>query len=140
MKRTTLRLNDETSPVIMVDDEDLDVMVAKRYFQKSNLKNPFLSFSSGQLFLDYLADVRAEAKPAPSIVLLDINMPRMTGHEVLENVRKHAEFRDTPIVAMLTSSTDQENINHANERGANDYLIKPFRPSDYVEFFNSLCG
>lgn len=127
-----------SGPIVMVDDEELDIEAAQRGLQKSELENEFLSFNDGQPFLDYLEEVKAGKSGYPALVLLDINMPLMSGFEVLTIVRSEAEFAEIPIVSMLTSSTHDADQERALEVGANDYLIKPSNYNDYTEFFNAL--
>jgi CheY-like chemotaxis protein len=127
-----------SAPVVMVDDEPLDIDAARLGLQKSGLERAFLAFADGQPFLDYMADVKAGAAEVPFIVLLDVNMPRMTGMEVLVRLRSDPTFRDLPVVSMLTSSTHDQDRESAGISGANDYLIKPMDYNEYIRFFDSL--
>lgn len=126
------------APIVMVDDEELDIEAAARGLRRSSLDNEFLSFNDGQPFLDYLDGLRGHPERYPAVVMLDINMPLMSGLEVLSAVRKDSEFRDVPIITMLTSSTHDADMLRAQERGANDYLIKPADYNEYVTFFDEL--
>lgn len=126
------------APIVMVDDEPLDIEAARRGLQKSVLSNPFLSFPDGEPFLDFLADVRAGRQRYPAIVLLDVNMPRMSGFEVLQAMRTNPAFESIPVVSMLTSSTHEQDRQSALMAGANDYLIKPHDYNDYTALFNSM--
>lgn len=75
----------------------------------------------------------------PALVLLDINMPRMTGPEVLERVRTIPYFSDLPVFCMLTSSTDPADRARVERLGASGFVVKPNQPDDYVEFFDALA-
>lgn len=124
-------------PVIMVDDNELDYYAASRMAKKSKLANPWLYCASGEDFLVYLDMVKLGKKEMPALVLMDINMPGLNGHETIAIVRQDASFKDLPIIAMLTSSVDILDREKANNAGANDYLEKPATPEDYIKLFNS---
>lgn len=121
--------------IVMVDDEELDIEAAQRGFRKAGLDNVFLSFSDGPPFLDYLQKVRNGEEPFPALVLLDINMPLMSGFDVLRKLRADPKFVEVPVVTMLTSSTHDRDREAAIAGGANDYLIKPNNYNDYTDFF-----
>ena len=127
-------------PLIMVDDEALDFMCANRFYKRSSLPNPFLHFEEGLLFLNYLAEVKSGKQLLPALVMMDINMPRMNGFEVVEKMREDDYFNDVPIVTMLTSSTDENDRKRAIDAGIHSYFIKPFDPSEYATFFASLTA
>lgn len=124
--------------IIMVDDNDGDLFLAEQCLLESSVKNPWLPFTSGPAFLRHLAEVRHQRAAMPALVLLDINMPAMTGLEVLEVVRKDDYFRELPIFCMLTSSDQPGDRAAAEELGANGFVVKPSDPTEYVAFFDSL--
>jgi DNA-binding response OmpR family regulator len=77
----------------------------------------------------------------PSLVILDVMMPEISGFEVLEAVRadKDSKVRNIPVL-MITAKSSTEDIDRALELGANSYIVKPFRPAKLVEKVNSLLG
>lgn len=85
----------------------------------------------GQQAIDYLAgkgDFADRSQyPLPALILLDINMPKKSGLEVLQWIRQQPDFKSSPVL-MFTSSTRQEDMDNARQLGANDYLLKPFDP------------
>jgi two-component system response regulator len=125
--------------VVMVDDNEGDIVLAKVCFERSKLTNPWLAFPSGEKLLDHLAGVKAGAEPMPAIVLLDINMPQMSGFEVLTEIRKDSFFCDLPIFCMLTSSAAERDVEKARKLGASGFVTKPGNLNDYVGFFDSLA-
>lgn len=128
--------NDE-SPIAMVDDAELDFKLAKRFHKRSGIPNPLIHFNNGAAFLVYLESVKERVAPIPVIVLMDINMPRMNGFEILAKIRSDEAFASLPVV-MMTSSDDPHDRKRAADAGAIDYLIKPYNPQFYLDFFNSL--
>jgi CheY-like chemotaxis protein len=124
--------------VVMVDDSDADLTIARNCFEKSALKNRWLEFVSGDLFLQHLAKVKKGDASMPGVVLLDINMPKMNGFELLEKIRQDSYFKDLPIIMMLTNSDRAEDLKAARHLGANGFHQKPSSIEEFIHFFNSL--
>lgn len=125
--------------VVMVDDNPGDIQLAQECFELSVLTNPWLAFNGGQQLIGYLGTVKANAAPMPALVLLDINMPRMSGHDVLRAVRADPYFERLPIFCVLTSSSDPNDKREAEALGASGFVVKPDSHVDYVAFFNALA-
>jgi two-component system response regulator len=124
--------------VIMVDDSEGDIFLARECFDFSTVTNPWRSFTNGPAFLAYLESVRQELAPMPALVLLDLNMPGMSGLEVLERTRNDPHFEELPVFCMLTSSSDPRDRARAGALGAIGFVIKPGAFDAYVAFFDSL--
>lgn len=90
--------------IVMVDDNEVDAILIQRCIEDSNLAIPFISFTDGNDFLQYMDEVAKNVKPMPKLILLDINMPRMNGFEVLGILRKRPEFQDTPEIIFYSHS------------------------------------
>lgn len=125
-------------PIIMVDDSSSDAYVARRCYENSSLDNEFVWLKSGEELLDLLENVKAGDSLMPAVVLLDINMPGIDGFEALANIRAEPDFREIPIITMLTNSNDPNDVKKSEELGANGYFTKPSDISDFIEFFDSL--
>ena len=124
--------------IIMVDDNEGDTELGRICCEQSDVANPWLSFSNGPSFLAYLEAIRRGEAPMPALVLLDINMPGMTGLEVLEQTRDDQFFANLPIFCMMTSSADPRDKARAQSLGASGFVTKPDRVQEYVRFFNTL--
>jgi two-component system, response regulator len=115
-------------PILLVEDSAEDAEATLRAFKKARLANPVYRVSDGDEALDYLFRRRAyvdEAKaPEPSIVLLDLNLPGTDGREVLAEIKKAEWLRRIPVI-VLTTSSDQEDIDACYAMGANSYIKKP---------------
>jgi two-component system, response regulator len=115
--------------ILVVDDNPDDFYAVQRELTTSGLRNPLASCESGQEALDFLyhrgryATVAA-TPPPPALILLDINMPRMTGIELLRTIRGDERIRAIPVIIM-TSSNDDRDVLAAFEGGANSYVLKP---------------
>ena len=109
--------------ILLVDDNEMDVELTKRAFQKSRLTNPIIVAHDGEQALSWIPRWEAgEEKPA--VVLLDIHMPKVNGFEVLKALREHPVSSGIPVVVLTTSATGRD-IDMAYEQGANSYIVKP---------------
>ena len=112
-------------PVLVVDDSEDDILLLKEAFADCPLIDVIAAVEDGETALQYM---RCEAPftdaSRPSIVLLDINMPRMNGFEVLAEMRADSRLAQTPVV-MLTTSKQESDILRAYSDGACSYISKP---------------
>lgn len=125
---------DTLRPVVMVDDNEMDLDICRRFYEFSKLENPFLELRSGLELLAYLEGVRAGTAVYPALVLLDINMPQLSGFETLKRVREQADFQEVPIIVMLTNSDNPKDIEMAMKLGANGYEAKHYEVDRFVAF------
>lgn len=118
---------------LLVEDNPGDVRLTKEAFKEANIRNTLHIVRDGAQALDFLYR-RGDYgdAPRPAIVLLDFNLPQMTGDEVLDEINGDSELRDIPVV-MLTGSKSQEDIVKECSPGANAYLTKPVDPLQFVE-------
>lgn len=127
------------SPIIMVDDNEIDYLAAKRYISKSKISNDLIYFESGEEFIDYLKKHSSDTSPLDiALVLMDVNMPGLNGHQTTELIRKLPKYTTKPQIFMLTSSTDLKDKERARISGADGLFEKPFSPEGYIALFNSL--
>ncbi len=115
-------------PILLVEDNDDDVFFMKRALKEAGLENPVHRVGDGQEGVDYLAGKGPFSDrsryPAPALVLLDLQMPKKTGLEVLEWIKTRPELA-TLIVVVLTTSEHPKDITQAYKLGARSYLVKP---------------
>ncbi len=114
--------------ILHVEDDPNDVLLVNRAIQKTNSATVVRSVQDGDQALAYLSGTanysnRTE-NPLPSVVLLDLKMPRKSGLEVLDWIRRNPALKRI-IVVIFTSSKHDHDINRAYELGANSYLVKP---------------
>ncbi len=127
--------------MLMAEDDDNDVYFIERAFKEAQITTPLQRVKDGQEAMDYL---RGEGKftnrtlyPLPRMLLLDLKMPRKSGFEVIEWVRKQPGLKRLPIV-ILTSSLEDPDVNRAYELGANTYLVKPVKFESLVKLVKAL--
>jgi two-component system response regulator len=125
-------------PILLVEDNRDDELLTIRALKKNNFLNDVVVARDGQEALDYLFGEGAHAgrDPAdwPQVVLLDLNMPRVDGLEVLRRIRGDQRTKLLPIIVM-TSSKEDEDILQSYTRGANAYVRKPV---DFREFTDAV--
>ena len=114
--------------ILLVEDNPDDVLLIRRAFKKAGLPHALQIATHGEEAVDYLAGGGSYADrdkhPFPALVLLDLQLPRRSGHEVLEWLRGQEVLRRLPVI-VLTSSREPSDINRAYDLGANSYLVKP---------------
>lgn len=118
--------------VLLVEDDEVDIMNVKRSFKKNNINNPLYVAKNGLEALNMLSGKDPDNfVPAPRIVLLDINMPKMGGIEFLTELRKDAALRPTTVFVMTTSNEDSDKIAAYNLNVAG-YILKPLSFEGFV--------
>ena len=125
-------------PVVMVDDDEDDLYIAKQCYEMAGLDNPLLTFNNGEAFLAYLDKVELNEASLPVYALIDINMPRMNGFVVVQKVREREQFRKIPLIMMFSNSSDEGDKKKAKELGADEYLVKPHTVNGYLDIFRNL--
>ena len=125
-------------PVVMVDDDEDDLYIAKQCYEMAGLDNPLLTFNNGEAFLAYLDKVELNEASLPVYALIDINMPRMNGFAVLRKIREREQFHKIPLILMFSNSSDEGDKKKAKELGADEYLVKPHTVNGYLDIFRNL--
>jgi CheY-like chemotaxis protein len=128
-------------PVLYAEDEENDVFLMQRAFRKAGIKNPLQTASDGAEAIRYLQGAGDYADrrrfPLPCLVLLDLNLPRRSGLEVLKWIREQPSFAHLPVV-ILTSSNQHRDIASAYQLKANGYLVKPPSSEKLIELVATL--
>lgn len=133
------------SNILLVEDDYLDIINVERVFRKASIPHKLYTARNGKEALNLLHGIGvSKLTPAPSLILLDINMPKMNGFEFLEELRTDPEFSRIPVFIMTTSEEDADR--HAAERyNVAGYIIKPLSFDDLgnrvssLDSFNLLC-
>ncbi len=122
--------------ILLIEDNPNDVELALHAFRRNKITNRMQIVRDGVEALDYLfrKGSYANRKPEdrPILILLDLKLPLVDGKEVLRQVKSDPTTRMIPVV-MLTSSREEEDINHCYELGANSYIVKPVDFEKFVE-------
>jgi len=123
--------NDITRPILLVEDNPMDINLTRRAFVRRKLANPIEVAKDGEAALAWLPRWEAGA-PLPIIILLDLKLPKVDGMEVLRQLKSHPQFQTIPVV-VLTSSNEDRDIEAAYKLGANSYITKPVDFDKFLE-------
>lgn len=122
--------------ILLVEDNPDDVDLTLRAFKKNNILNEVVVVSDGAMALDYLFGTGTYAgrdmARMPSVVLLDLKLPKVDGLEVLRRLRADERTRLLPVV-ILTSSKEEQDLINGYKLGANSYIRKPVDFNQFME-------
>lgn len=126
----------EARRILLVEDNPDDVDLTLRAFRRAGIARPVDVVTDGVEAVDYLFAqgpfAHRAGAPPPAVVLLDLKLPRLDGHEVLRRIRSDARTRLLPVV-ILTSSVEEEDLVRGYSGGANSYVRKPVSYTEFVE-------
>ena len=118
-------------PILLIEDDDVDTMTVKRALGELKVENELVCKGNGEEALDYL---RGGSDTEPSLVLLDLNMPKMNGFEFLKVLKSDGVLRRIPVV-VLTTSKEESDVVASFDYGAAGYMVKPV---DYKRFLETI--
>jgi two-component system response regulator len=131
-------MSDERMDILLVEDNPNDVKLTLNAFAIANLANSVHVARDGVEALEYLfgAEQNTDQKipDRPKLILLDLKLPRLNGHEVLKRIKNDPRTSGIPVV-VLTSSSEERDVMRTYEVGANSYIIKPV---DFEQFTASV--
>lgn len=120
-----------TKKILLVEDNKGDVLIIEEEFEDD--KDVVIDVvGNGEDAIKYL-----ESGNNPKIIILDLNLPRMNGFDVLAHIKKSKTIKKLPII-ILTTSKAEHDIDKAYELGANSYIIKPFEYEEFQEILRSI--
>lgn len=117
-------------PILLIEDNPMDVDLTRRAFKRRKVINPLEVASDGQEALDYIQRWE-DGETTPAVILLDINIPKVNGLDVLRELKSKTRSQKIPVI-ILTSSSEDADIETAYQLGANSYIVKPV---DFEKFF-----
>nr|WP_315252909.1 response regulator [uncultured Flavobacterium sp.] len=119
--------------ILLVEDNEGDILLTTDALEEGKIINKVSVVKDGKLAIDFLNNkepyVDAEI---PNLILLDINLPKKNGHEVLKYIKTSEKFRHIPII-MLTTSSSEKDIHEAYNHYANCFITKPVDVDEFIE-------
>jgi hypothetical protein len=119
------------NPILLVEDNPMDVDLTKRALRRHHLASELVIARDGEEAVNMISRWE-EGEAPPSLILLDLKLPRLSGLEVLQRLKSHADFATIPVV-VLTTSRDDGDVKRAYRYGANSYIVKPVDFDKFVE-------
>ena len=124
----------EPALVLMADDDDDDCLLARDAYQEAGGPGVIHCVGDGIALMDYLAGSRI----LPGLILLDLNMPRKDGRQVLKEIKTIPDFKDIPVVVFTTSRAEKDKAS-SRELGAESFYTKPVSFGEWVRIMKSLA-
>ena len=132
------QFNGKPAVILLAEDDPGDQELTRRALEQSRIRNDLYIVEDGEEALDYLLRRGRYEDPAsspkPDLMLLDLNMPKMDGKQLLKQMRADPNLRRIPVVA-LTTSKQESDIIRTYDLGANSYIVKPV---DMDQFVNAI--
>jgi two-component system response regulator len=123
--------------ILLVEDNPDDEALTLRALRKNNILNEVTVVRDGQQALDYFFGEGASERHAPTVMLLDLKLPKVDGHEVLRRLRADERTKLLPVV-ILTSSKEEQDLINGYRLGANSYIRKPVDFNQFMEAVRQL--
>ncbi len=123
-----------SKPILLVEDDNVDVMTVKRALKDLKINNPLVSTANGEEALEYLKN---NGNKKPCIILLDLNMPKMNGIEFLKIAKADYTLKKIPVV-VLTTSSQQQDIIESFKLSVAGYIVKSVDYSEFTEAISTI--
>lgn len=123
--------------ILIAEDDDGHAELIQEGLRKSGVCNPFIRFEDGEQTWDFLCENGTKGAAIQGkcyLLLLDINMPKMDGIELLKRIKTHEDLKDIPVM-MLTTTDDPREVEECYKIGCNLYITKPV---DFIKFADTL--
>lgn len=127
---------DKGKALLLIEDTASDIELTKRALNKAHIANPLVVAEDGQEALDYIfgkgAYAGRDVNDLPALILLDLNLPKVSGLEVLRRIRENPQTK-RQLVVILSSSKEQEDVTNGYDSGANGFVRKPVDSKEFTE-------
>ncbi len=124
--------------ILLVEDSPADILITREAFEEARLMNAIHVVEDGVQALEFLRrEGRYASAPRPDLILLDLNLPRKNGREVLAEIKADESFKIIPVI-VLTTSNSSEDILQAYDLHANCYVVKPVGFENFLKAVQSI--
>ena len=124
--------------ILLIEDNDGDVILAVEAFKMTKIRNTLHVCPDAESGLQFLRrEGEYKDKPRPDLILLDLNLPKMSGHQALDIIKGDENLREIPTVIMTSSQADRD-VKEAYRKYANSYVVKPFGMDDLINIVNAI--
>lgn len=124
--------------ILLVEDNEGDILLTTEALEEAKINNEVKVLRDGEKAIEYL-DALKNAQPyaLPDLILLDVNLPRKNGHEVLIHIKNDPQLQKLPVI-MLTTSSSAKDIDQAYQEHVNCYIVKPVEAASFLEMVASI--
>ncbi len=124
--------------ILLVEDNEGDIMLTTEALREGKIANTVTVVRDGWEAVQYLERLQnAQDGTKPDLILLDVNLPKMNGHEVLARIKKTPHLQHLPVI-MLTTSSSESDVLLSYKSHANCYITKPVEVDDFIEVVSSI--
>ena len=128
----------QTVGIVMIEDDEGHARLIEKNIRRAGISNDIKHFTDGTTALDYLFnDPSGPAQNGPALVLLDLNLPDMSGTSILEKIKSDQKLHRTPVV-VLTTTDDKVEIQRCYDLGCNVYITKPVNYESFADAIRQL--
>ena len=117
--------------ILLVEDNEGDIILTMEAFEESKIVNKITAIKDGKEAINYF-EALTKKDEMPHLVLLDINLPKVSGHEVLMYIKNNEKFKSIPVI-MLTTSSSEKDILQSYKNHVNCYITKPIDVADFMK-------
>ena len=131
-------MSDHTVNIVMIEDDEGHARLIEKNIRRAGIANAIRHFIDGTTALDYLFnDPNGPACNGPALILLDLNLPDLSGIDILAKIKAHPRMKRTPVV-VLTTTDDKIEIQRCYDFGANVYITKPVNYESFAKAIQQL--
>lgn len=131
-----MKLNQRKLHILLAEDSASDTMLIRRSFAHSNLDHTLYCVEDGEKAVAFLKQREADKQVVrPDLIILDLNLPRLDGREVLAQIKQDPALKRIPVVVLTTSNAEQD-VTRSYDLHANCYIVKPFDVYDFLQIAN----
>ena len=117
--------------ILLVEDNEGDILLTMEAFEESKIINKITVIKDGKAAINFF-ETLDNKEEVPHLILLDINLPRASGHEVLMYIKNNDKYKSIPVI-MLTTSSSEKDILQSYKNHVNCYITKPIEVSDFMK-------
>ncbi len=117
--------------ILLIEDNEGDILLTKEAFEESKIVNTITTIRDGKAAISFFESLKKNDE-IPNLILLDINLPKVSGHEVLMYIKNNDKYQSIPVI-MLTTSSSEKDILTSYKNHVNCYITKPIEVTDFMK-------
>jgi len=124
--------------ILLVEDNEGDILLTEEAFEEARIMTKLSVVKDGKQAIDFLTNQNQYLnEETPDLILLDVNLPKKNGHEVLQHIKRDENLKRIPVI-MLTTSSFKKDVNLAYDNYANCYITKPIEVKEFVNVVTTI--